>query len=122
MVELYFFDSYALIEIAKGNENYKPYKSEPVFTSIFQLYEFSYSVVSSEGEEKASGEIKKVNANLIEVTEKDIIAASKFRFDKRKQKLSYADCIGYVLAKKHGIKFLTGDKEFRNLGNVEFVK
>ena len=32
------------------------------------------------------------------------------------------DCIGYILAKNIGIKFLTGDKEFENLDNVEFVK
>ncbi len=32
------------------------------------------------------------------------------------------DCIGYIFAKQLGIKFLTGDKEFENLDNVEFVK
>ena len=32
------------------------------------------------------------------------------------------DCIGYIMAKKLNIKFLTGDKEFENFLNVEFVK
>ena len=48
--------------------------------------------------------------------------AMKFRLANKKKKLSYADCIGYQLAKEHGLKFLTGDKEFENLPNVEFVK
>ena len=33
-----------------------------------------------------------------------------------------ADCIGYILAKRLSIKFLTGDKEFEKLDDVEFVK
>ena len=40
----------------------------------------------------------------------------------RKQDLSMTDCVGYVVAKRLGVKFLTGDKEFRNFQNVEFVK
>lgn len=50
--------------------------------------------------------------------------AMEFRLNmKNKGKdLSYTDCIGYILAKKKKVKFLTGDKEFKNLPNVEFVK
>ena len=36
--------------------------------------------------------------------------------------LSYVDYIGYILAKQRNVKFLTGDKEFENMDNVEFVK
>ena len=32
------------------------------------------------------------------------------------------DCIGYIIAKRLGMKFLTGDKEFEGFENVEFVK
>ena len=36
--------------------------------------------------------------------------------------LSYADCIGYVIARREGMKFLTGDAAFKRLENVEFVR
>ena len=44
----------------------------------------------------------------------------KFKFVK--QKISFIDCIGYLIAKKNNAKFLTGDEHFRNKDNVEFVK
>ena len=36
--------------------------------------------------------------------------------------LSIPDSIGYITAKRLGIKFLTGDEDFRNFENVEFIK
>ena len=45
-----------------------------------------------------------------------------FRFNNLKKDISMTDCIGYFLAKSLGIKFLTGDKEFENMKDVEFVK
>jgi predicted nucleic acid-binding protein len=46
----------------------------------------------------------------------------KFRKKNKKRNLSYADCIGYIYALKNNLIFLTGDKEFEDLKNVEFVK
>jgi uncharacterized protein len=46
----------------------------------------------------------------------------KFRYKNRKKNLSVPDCISYLQAKSLGIKFLTGDKKFENMENVEFVK
>ena len=48
--------------------------------------------------------------------------ASEFRFANYKRDLSYIDCVGYILAKKRGVKFLTGDEQFKAFENVEFVK
>ncbi|MEK6860625.1 MAG: hypothetical protein AABY07_01520, partial [Nanoarchaeota archaeon] len=53
--------------------------------------------------------------------DKEIIKeAAKLKLQNKK--LSMTDCIGYCLANKWGIKFLTGDREFEGLENVEFVK
>lgn|SRR3989338_1422838 len=49
-----------------------------------------------------------------------IIAVSKFRLQHKN--VSFVDAVGYVYAKANGMKFLTGDKEFKSLLNVEFVK
>jgi len=46
----------------------------------------------------------------------------QFRIKNRHKNLSMTDCISYIMAKRLGIKFLTGGKEFKNLENVEFVK
>ena len=48
--------------------------------------------------------------------------AAKLKLMFSKQDLSMADCIGYIKAKQLGIKFLTGDKQFEFLPDVEFVK
>ena len=47
---------------------------------------------------------------------------TKLRIIMKKRNVSMTDCIGYILSKQLGIKFLTGDKEFENFPNVEFVK
>ncbi len=39
-----------------------------------------------------------------------------------KTKKIYVDCIGYILAKNMGFKFLTGEDFFDTTENVEFVK
>ena len=38
------------------------------------------------------------------------------------KKLSIPDAIGYTVAKRLGIKFLTGDKEFEHMEDTEFIK
>jgi predicted nucleic acid-binding protein len=41
---------------------------------------------------------------------------------KEKKNLSYVDALGYIIAGKLGIKFLTGDNAFGGMENVEYVK
>ena len=36
--------------------------------------------------------------------------------------MSMPDAIGYVIAKRLEIKFVTGDNDFKDIPNVEFVK
>lgn len=40
----------------------------------------------------------------------------------KNKNLSYTDCIGYIFAIKNNLKFLTGDKKFNDMPNVEFVQ
>jgi len=37
----------------------------------------------------------------------------------KNKKLSYVDCIGYIMAKSRNIRFLTGDEQFKN---AKFIK
>ena len=58
----------------------------------------------------------------VDISDETIKEAMLFRVSNKHKNLSYIDCVGYILSKKLGINFLTGDKKFENLDNVEFVK
>ena len=119
---MYFFDTYALVEIVKGNKNYESYKSIQPTCSIFNLFELHQALLREFNKQTADYWIKKFNYSIIDATKEDIIAASDFRFKNKNKNLSSIDCIGYVLSLKHNLKFLTGDKQFENFENAEFVK
>lgn len=119
----YFFDSYALIEIYEKNPDYEKYSNANVVTTYFQVYETYYSLIRNGYKNE---EIKKffefLQTLCIELKFDWIPLSVNFRRENKKSELSYADCLGYIIAKELGIKFLTGDKEFKDLENVEFVK
>ncbi len=58
----------------------------------------------------------------VEIDDSTIKKAMLFRFKHKKQRLSYVDAIGYQFSLDLGVKFLTGDKQFENIENVEFLK
>ena len=118
----YFFDTYALVEIIKNNPNYEKFISFPIVTTTLNLSEFYFYLLSNLNKELADGMIGKFNFSFLEIDKDAAIEAAKFRKINYKRKLSYIDCIGYVLAKNKSFKFLTGDDFFEALESVEFVK
>ena len=118
----YFFDTYSIIELLKQNPNYQNYKfSEGVFT-IFNLAELYYCVLRDYDEKKADEVYEQYKDFVVEIEDRVLKEAMKFRKEHKKKDFSYADSIGYVYAKMNNMKFLTGDKEFEGMSNVEFVK
>ena len=61
---------------------------------------------------------------IIDFASADIIGSMKLRLTLKQdgRNISYADALGYFLALKNKLKFLTGDKEFEGLEGVEYVK
>ena len=118
----YFFDTYALIEIIKGNINYRKYLDSEIFTSIFNLYELYFIILKEFNEQTAKKFFYEFKDKVLEINEEHIFDASEIKLKNIKKRLSYADCLGYALSLNCGMKFLTGDKEFENFNNVEFVK
>src|SRR3989338_340161 len=118
----YFFDSYAIIELIKGNPNYARFIKEEVTITIFNLVEIYYSALNDMNEESAEIIYEKYKNAVVKINDEILKEAMKFRKKNKSRNLSYPDCIGYVYAIKNKVKFLTGDKEFKDLGNVEFVK
>lgn len=118
----YFLDTYALIEIIKGNKKFQIFLGNEFFTSISNLYELYFALLKDYSEETAKNFFYQFKSRVIEIQDAHIFEASKFKLKNIKNKFSYADCLGYAIALSYGMKFLTGDKEFENLENVEFVK
>lgn len=118
----YFFDSYAVIEVTKGNPNYAKYIQEEVLITIFNLAEIYFSAITNLSDAAAEEIYDKYKNNLVEISDEILKEAMKFRKKNKKRNLSYADCIGYIYSLRNSLRFLTGDKEFQGLENVEFVK
>ncbi|NQV91385.1 PIN domain-containing protein [Candidatus Woesearchaeota archaeon] len=121
-IETFFFDSYAFFEILKENPNYKKYNHLGIITTRLNLMELHYGLLRFLGEKVAEEAYENFNIYTIEINDLVIKEANKFKLSHRKRKLSYVDCVGYIFAKMVGVKFLTGDKQFEDLDNVEFVR
>ncbi|MBI2655660.1 PIN domain-containing protein [Candidatus Woesearchaeota archaeon] len=118
----YFWDSYAVIEFIDGNKNYVRFIGEEAVITIFNLAEIYWFAIHEYDEEKADSIYAKFKNCVIDMDDQALKDAIKFRKLHKSKNLSYTDCIGYTLAKKNNLKFLTGDKEFEGMNNVEFVK
>ena len=118
----YYFDTYAIIELLEGNPLYEFAKGDTIITSTMNLAELYYSLLLENGKDNADSILEKLNFEFLEITSEIATSSSFFRFRNKKAKLSYIECVGYNLAKKNNLLFLTGDKEFESFDNVKFVK
>ena len=64
----YFFDSYAIIELIKGNEKYDFVKNSIIITSPMNLAEVYYALLLAESKNIADKIIYSLNVELLEVT------------------------------------------------------
>ena len=119
---IYFFDTYALLEIINGNEAYVNFHHAVLRTTIFNLYELYFNVLKSSNEENALKSFNKFLPFLVDIKKEHIVFASKFRLKNLQNKFSYIDALGYSISEIEGYKFLTGDSAFKFFSNVEFVK
>lgn len=121
MTETYLFDTYALLEIINKNPNYSNYLNQEIVINDFIFSEYCYQLLVGNvpNIEECQNEVEPA---IIYPSIETIKKAMKFHYQNKKKKMSLTDCISYIMAKELGTKFLTGDKEFQNLENVEFVK
>lgn len=115
-----FFDTYAFFEVIRGNENYDKYTKTEIVTTIFNLVELNFTLKREKGKSIADEYLDKYAAFSVPILIEDIKNATDMRL--KLKKMSFPDVIGYVVAKRLGIKFLTGDSDFEGMENVEFVK
>ncbi len=120
----YFYDSYAVLAYLSDNPAYRSYfEEEDGFLTKLNLLEVHYRLLSVHGSRAARQTLQAFSRYLVDFDLDDIEKGMIVRRELRDKSLnvSYADAMGFYLARKLGVKFLTGDKVFRNLPNVEFV-
>jgi|SRR3989344_6323972 len=116
----YFFDTYAFFEILRGNPNYNKYINSVIITTIFNIAELNYNLKKEKDKKTADSVTEKYKDFVVNVNVNDVKRAMDIKI--KDKDLSIPDVVGYSVAKRYKIKFLTGDEGFRNFENVEFVK
>jgi hypothetical protein len=83
-----------------------------------------YHLLRDYGETTADKYYDETIGYSIEFTDREIKDAMKFRLKMKKKKkaLSYVDALGYTIANRMKIQFLTGDIAFEDVPNVEYIK
>lgn len=117
----YFFDTYAIIELMIGNSSYDKYKNFPVKISILNIAEIYSIILRNKSKDEADKWLRNYNFELLEISPKAMAKAVHFRFTCRNN-ISLTDAVGYIISLENNLRFLTGDKQFENMPNVEFVK
>ena len=118
---MYFWDTYAILEFINGNPAYLKFNNYPFVLTIFNLAEVYYFSIKEYEHAKANAIYDECEKGVLQISDDILKQAMHFRRS-FKRNISYTDAIGYITAKGHNLIFLTGDKEFEHLENVEFVK
>lgn len=123
-IETLFFDTYAFFEILKGNLDYREYawKHPSIITTKMNLFELHYWLLLKTGKIVADTWYDYYLPCAVDISDDIIKQASLFRATNKKKKMSYVDCLGYMIALSRNIPFLTGDKAFEGMPNVRFIK
>lgn len=87
------------------------------------MVEICYRTLEQHGAEAASHVTKTFSKYVVDFGIADIEGSMKLRLKLKKGGLniSYADALGYYIALGANVKFLTGDRCFKDLDGVEFV-
>lgn len=122
MEDAYLFDTYALVEIVKGNASYLKFKYSKAIITIFNLVEIHYKLLRDFDRKIADELLEEYASLVIDIDLETIKEANEFKLHNRSKDFSSTDVIGYVSARRYGLKFLTGDRQFQGMQGVEFVK
>lgn len=118
----YFLDTFALIELAEGNPKYEKYLESDSVTLKDNLAELFYFLLRKYDEKTANFFLIKFSRVAVELPASIISRAMIFRYEHKKTRFSYIDCFGYIYALADRRFFLTGDRAFTGMKNVELVR
>ena len=122
---MFYLDSYAIIEMARGNPRYLGFRDAPVVTSNLNLLEVYYILCQQGSENLAEDCLESLKPQAVDIPPRMIPRIAKYRLERRGatgERFSYADAFGYVYAQERGYTFLTGAHEFEGFPGVRFVR
>jgi len=115
------FDTYILVEIKQDNPDFMKFLDQEFIITDMTMAEFYIIVYKEKGQSEADYWHKKFVSYCRPVSREILIKALKYRIDNKKENLSIFDCVGYIYALENNLKFVTGDKAFKNKESVLFT-
>jgi len=122
------FDTYAWIEYflgsSKGKKVKKIFESNEIITPIIVLVELSCKSVKENWNFKKYLEFIKANSLVLNIEEKTLIDTGKLYVKMRSKIRDFGlvDTIILAMAKLEKARILTGDRHFKNMDNVIFLR
>ncbi len=120
-----FADSYALVANFEGNDRYvRIFKRKEVVTSVLNVLEVYSTLLRRIDPTRARELARAMLSTVIPIPPENALPAAEFQqtMRVRKKNCSYVDAWGYSAARNLGIPFLTGDRAFKDIEHVEFVR
>src|SRR3989304_325995 len=90
----FLLDTYALVELVKGNPRYRRFLAAKLFTTLWNLAEVYVAVLRDRGEEESRRQWARFRDLVVETPDDWLFEAMALKL--RKPTLAYADATGYV--------------------------
>jgi len=113
-VARYYFDMYALVELLR-RKDFVRYSAKGLVTSRWNLAELLVFDLREHDGTVGRRHFARFLGRCQDPADEDLFQAAVFRESQRRRRrhLSYVDALGYVLARRLSLRFLTGDDAFR---------
>jgi predicted nucleic acid-binding protein len=120
-ISRYFYDSWAILEYLATGRLAAYFRSGRGVTTWLQVMEVFYALLrDGKPEPEARDLVAALQPHMINFSFEDVLGAMTIRIEmvRKKRNLSYVDAIGYYVARKRRLRFLTVDPGFRGLPGV----
>lgn len=120
-ISRYFYDSWAILEYLNTGRLAAYFRSARGVTTWLQVMEVYYALLrDGKPESDAKDLIAALQPHVIDFSFDDVLGAMGVRIQmvRKRRNLSYVDAIGYYVARKRRLLFLTRDPGLRGLPGV----
>jgi len=115
-------DTCALVEIMYSNKKFADLLEEDFVIADLTFAEFCGVVFREHGREAADNWYKKLLPYVVKVPVENLVKAIIFRNENKNKGFSVFDAVAYIFSIENNCKFVTGDKAFKGMKNVELRK
>ena len=107
-------DTYALWELAKGNPKFRFLMDEEVVIPDTTLAEFYWVLLLEYDKLTADYWYRIMSSHSTQIDKLLMVKAMYFRYENKKKRLSFFDCVGYLYSREHNHQFVTlGNSSYR---------